>query len=108
MSPKNSTACQISIDLRNPLVLISAYGLVHRKSPHARSIGGPLFISETKENTVSNPVKEYLASIGRKGGAAGSGASKRRSLSHYRKIGKLSAKNRAAKAASRLSSSPTK
>jgi len=36
---------------------------------------------------VKEAVKAYLAEIGRKGGAAGTGSKKRRSPEHYRKMG---------------------
>ena len=43
-------------------------------------------------------VKEYLASIGRKGGASGTGDKKRRSPEHYKKMVEARRKKRKKKA----------
>ncbi len=46
---------------------------------------------------VKNAVREYLASIGSRGGSAGSGDQKRRSKEHYQRMAKLSHAKRKAK-----------
>jgi hypothetical protein len=46
---------------------------------------------------VKNAVKEYLASIGSRGGSSGTGAKKRRPKSHYQRMAKLSHAKRKAK-----------
>jgi hypothetical protein len=44
---------------------------------------------------MSKPPREYLASIGRKGGQAGKGGAKRRPPEHYRRMAEIRAANRA-------------
>ena len=51
-------------------------------------------------NEAGNAVKEYLASIGRKGGASGTGDKKRRSPEHYKKMVEARRKKRKKKAES--------
>lgn len=46
----------------------------------------------------NNAVKEYLATIGRKGGASGKGDKKRRSPEHYKKMVEARRKKRKKKA----------
>lgn len=41
------------------------------------------------EPRLTNPVKNHLADLGKRGGTAGTGESKRRSPEHYRRIAKL-------------------
>jgi len=43
----------------------------------------------SSKKAASDPVREYLASIGRAGGVAGRGESKRRPSSHYAKLGEI-------------------
>jgi hypothetical protein len=59
-----------------------------------------LAVTPKRENALSlrsKAIRDYLAEIGAKGGAAGKGASKKRSPEHYRKIVAASVKARAAK-----------
>lgn len=53
------------------------------------------------------PPAEYLAAIGRKGGAAGKGAAKRRPPEHYARMQRLAAEARAAKRAQQPDRSTT-
>lgn len=46
---------------------------------------------------VKNAVKEYLASIGRRGGSSGTGAKKRRSPEHYKRMAEIRKAKRKAK-----------
>ena len=50
--------------------------------------------AEQQQNTVPKGVSNYLANIGAKGGASGTGEAKRRPKSHYSRAGKLGAKAR--------------
>lgn len=52
-------------------------------------------MTDVKE--AQDAVKEYLASIGRRGGSSGTGTKKRRSKAHYQRMAKLSHAKRKAK-----------
>lgn len=45
----------------------------------------------------NDAVKDYLASIGRRGGSSGTGSKKRRTKAHYQRMAKLSHAKRKAK-----------